>query len=266
MNKCPECGSKDQTTIVNSGELICKKCGLVLDDMPFETNPYVSDAEKRTAEVPYLARAGTQKINGKFVKNSWLMSTREKNMRTARRRLGIMSSKLNLCDKVKQEAYFLFKLAVDKELNVGRDNLSILYACVYGACKLHQMPKTPSEIINRTSLSRTKLLRAYSLIRKGLGLKIGITNMDNFIPRFSSRLELKQTTITKVYEIVNKLEGNPVIAGKHPKTIVASAIYLATIIKKDTRTQREITNATRVIEVTIRKRSKEIADELGIEV
>ncbi len=266
MNKCLECGSKDQHQVHTSGELVCKKCGLVLDDMPFETNPYVSDAEKRTADIPYLARAGTQKMNGKFIKDSWLMSTREKNMRIARRRLGIMSSKLDLCNKVKKEAYFLFKLAVDRELNVGRDNLSILYACVYAACKIHQIPKTPSEIISYSSLSRTKLLRAYSLIKKGLGLKIGITNMDDFIPRFSSRLGLKQTTITKVYEIINKLEGSHVIAGKHPKTIVASAIYLATIIKKDTRTQREITNATGVIEVTIRKRSKEIAEELGVEV
>ncbi len=187
-------------------------------------------------------------------------------MRTARRRLGIMSSKLNLCDNVKQESFFLFKLAVDKELNVGRDNLSILYACIYGACKLHQVPKTPSEIVMHSSLSKAKMLRSYGIIKKGLGLKIGITNIEDFIPRFTSRLNLKQTTITNVYEIINKLESSPIIAGKHPKSIVASAIYLATILNNDPRTQREITNATGVIEVTIRKRSKEIADELGIEI
>lgn len=48
----------------------------------------------------------------------------------------------------------------------------------------------------------------------------------------------------------------------NPTTIVATAIYLATKINNDSFTQREITNATGVIEVTIRKKSKEMLEEI----
>ncbi|MBR9675432.1 hypothetical protein GOV05_00295 [Candidatus Woesearchaeota archaeon] len=45
--------------------------------------------------------------------------------------------------------------------------------------------------------------------------------------------------------------------------MVASALYLASKLNKDDRTQRDIANTTGVIEVTIRKRSKEIAKAIS---
>jgi len=264
MNKCPECKNNEYSIDSKTGEFICKKCGLVIENSPFETNPYINEGVRRTADTPYLVTAGGKAIRGRIIKENWLLSTKEKNLKEAKDKLDLISSQLKLCDKVRNDAYFFFKQAVDKKLNRGRDNLSLLYASTYASCLLHKTPKTPKEITLYSSINKKKLLRSYSILKKGIGLEIETANPEDFIPRFSSILKLKQSTITKAYEIIHKLEGNCVISGWQTKTISACALYLATKLNNDHRPQREVTNATGVIETTIRKRSRKLVEELKL--
>jgi transcription initiation factor TFIIB len=52
--------------------------------------------------------------------------------------------------------------------------------------------------------------------------------------------------------------------GKDPGGIAGAALYIAGILEDDRRTQREIANVSRVTEVTIRNRYKELVRVLGI--
>lgn len=83
------------------------------------------------------------------------------------------------------------------------------------------------------------------------------------VQRFGSRLELKQSTITLAMEIITKLKGSAMMTGKHPKTIVASALYIASKMNDDYRTQRDFANAAGIIEVTLRQRSRELVKIIG---
>jgi transcription initiation factor TFIIB len=47
-------------------------------------------------------------------------------------------------------------------------------------------------------------------------------------------------------------------AGKDPKGIAAAAIYIATKISNENRTQKEISNLAKVTEVTLRMRVKDL--------
>lgn len=129
---------------------------------------------------------------------------------------------------------------------------------------IHCIPKTPREVIKNTGVESKKMLRAYKLLKKNLGLKVCSIDPVDFIPRFGSKLELKQSTITMAIQLVNKLKGNTKMIGKHPQSIVASALYIASKLNKDKRTQRDICHATGVIEVTVRKTAKLIAEALEI--
>lgn len=259
-NICPECGSKKIVCSTRYGEVTCVECGIVLDDSPIEQNPFISEPKKSLAMPSALSIAGTQNIDGKIIKNSWLLSTKEKNLNAAKKNLELISSKLKLTEITNKEAFTIFKLAVDRNLNIGRDNNTLLYASVYAACIMQNIPKTPLEVVAYSGISRAKMLRSYRLLKEKLGLKICKVDPIDFVHRFASRLHLKQPTITLAIEIISKIKDSPYCLGKHPKTIVASALYLASKIKNDYRTQRDIANATGVIEVTIRKRSKEIND------
>ncbi|MBN2880487.1 transcription initiation factor IIB family protein [Candidatus Woesearchaeota archaeon] len=123
---------------------------------------------------------------------------------------------------------------------------------------IHKVPKTPLEIIAYSEIPKKKMLRTYMLLKKNLKLNVHRADALDYLPRFSSRLGLSHNTMREAGEILIRIRGKPITYGKHPETLVASAIYLATRKTGEERTQRDITNATGVIEVTIRKRSKEI--------
>jgi transcription initiation factor TFIIB len=157
------------------------------------------------------------------------------------------------------DANVIFKQAVQAGLNVGRDNLSLLYGSVYASCILHNVPKTPLEVTMYSEISKKKLMKAYRIIKKQLGLRLKTMDPADLVPRFGSRLGLKHETISKALEILGTIRENPLFVGKNPQTITASALYIAAKATGDARTQRDVANATGVIEVTIRKRSKEIS-------
>jgi transcription initiation factor TFIIB len=256
MDRCPECGGFE-IDLCSDG-MHCRNCGLVLDESPIDKE-YIGSSP---SSIPEMAVAGSAPINGNIVRHHFLISTREKNLFKAKKRLAMISSRLRLPSRVEKEANLIFRRAVDKNLNIGRDNASMLYASVYASCILHDIPKTPLEVIAFTSVRKNRMLNAFKVIKKELNLQLDRIDPIDFVQRFGSRLDLKQSTMTLASEIIEKLKKKGLTEGRQPKTIVASALYVSSRINRDYRTQREVANATGVIEVTIRKRSMEIVESL----
>lgn len=262
-NRCPDCGNNETRYVEDQGEIVCTICGLVIEDTEIEKKPYINDNRKSQATQPYLSEAGGQHQSGKIVKSIWLLSTREKNYEQAKKQLEIIGSKLKLSQSVITEANIIYKRATELGLNIGRNNLSILYGGVYAACIIFGVPKTPLEITMHGEISKKKLMKAYRLLKKNLELRTKTINPSDLVPRFGSRLGLKHETISKALEILSTIKDNPLFVGKNPQTITASALYIAAKQTGDDRTQRDVANATGIIEVTIRKRSKEIANSIS---
>ena len=248
MMKCPECGNQDFRT--TDHEVVCGMCGLVLEDSPLEHEP----REIGPSANPALAIAGTFQYDGRVVKTAWLFTTQQKNLHSAKTQISLVTGRLKLPDRVATEALLLFTRATRQGLNKGRDNLSFVYASVYTASLIHGIPKTPLEVTAYSIVSKTKMLRAYRLMTRGLGLRHAPIKPIDLLQRFGSRLELKAATITRAAELLEQHQGQ----GRRPETIVAAALYLAAKENGEARTQREVANTTGVIEVTIRKRTREL--------
>ena len=71
-------------------------------------------------------------------------------------------------------------------------------------------------------------------------------------------------TQTKAIEILEQAESSQLTSGRGPTGLAAAALYVASLITGEKRTQREIANVVGVTEVTIRNRYKEIITELDI--
>ena len=233
-------------------------------DSPIEEKLFKKITQEGVKVIPQLATAGVSFNEGKYVKDHWFLTTRQKNIYKAKKKLSLIASRLNLSKIIETDAYMIFKSAVEKNLNVGRDNDTMLYGCVYTSCLMHEIPKTALEITAFTQTDKNKMLKAYKILKSKLNLNFEPINPIDLVQRFGTRLELKQTTISIATQIINKLTGAPVIAGKNPKTIVATALYIATKMNDDYRTQRDISNTIGIIEVTLRKRTREIMRFLNI--
>jgi len=253
--KCPECGNSNIVNMHN--ELVCKDCGLILEDQPIE-QAQINDVQKEYAHQPYLATAESKIGDGKIFKALWLLSTREKNFRHGIEVIDIIASKFNLTQHVIQESRLIFKKALYTDTTIGRNNRSLIYASVYTACIIHSTPKTAREITLNSEINSTQLMKGYRTIRKKLEIITSPIDPIDLLPRFASKLELKQETISKATEILIKVKEQCILVGYKPESILAGAIYLAGIQSKDPRTQRQISYAIGLTEVTIRKITKEM--------
>ncbi len=88
----------------------------------------------------------------------------------------------------------------------------------------------------------------------------------NCVARIASKIEASEKTKRYAINILRKTEKDEVSAGKDPMGLAAAAIYLAcrnTQVEGDEdRTQRDISLAANVTEVTIRNRYKGIKESL----
>jgi transcription initiation factor TFIIB len=257
MEICPDCGSRN-IGIIKEYEVICKECGLILEDSPFEINTFSKENKTSSASIPILAEAGGSFIDGKYVKNAWLYTTKEKNIKRGNEQIERIGARLKLTEVLVKEARIIYKLAIEKSLTKGRDNLSFIYASVYASCNIHCFPKTPLEIVAFTEMSQRKMLWAYRKLVQSLNLNVNVCNPVDLVPRFASKLQISQKTTSLAIEIVMKMRERNLTAGKSPSTIVATALYLASKLNGEQITQRMVANAVGVIEVTIRKRSREM--------
>ena len=77
----------------------------------------------------------------------------------------------------------------------------------------------------------------------------------------------KKTFLLKLQRVVLKdAAKKELTSGRGPTGVAAAAIYIASILCNERRTQREVADIAGVTEVTIRNRYKELTEKLGIEI
>jgi transcription initiation factor TFIIB len=99
-----------------------------------------------------------------------------------------------------------------------------------------------------------------------LKLKLMPTSPQNYISRFCSELKLSGEVQAKALEILKQADDKELTSGRGPTGVSAAAIYIASILCNERRTQREVADIAGVTEVTIRNRYKELTEKLNIKI
>lgn len=290
---CKYCGSSNVYEDINRGEIICAKCGAVLDEYMIDTTQewraFDSEQMSRRSRTgaPLTAKRhdkgltteigrGTTELfkvpikkRGQYFRlRKWqkrLITSKDRNLSFALGELERLISFLGLPKTLHEEVSELYEKALEKGLVRGRSIESIIAALVYALSREYKSPRTLAEISQATGISKRELGRTYRYISRKLKLRIVPSSAESYIPRFASLLQLKESTEVKATEILRKALKKEVISGKGPCGCAAAAIYIASVLNGERRTQREIADIVGVTEVTIRNRYKEIAQALGIE-
>jgi transcription initiation factor TFIIB len=101
-----------------------------------------------------------------------------------------------------------------------------------------------------------------------LFLNLNPTKPLDFLTSFISELKLTQDCQKVAKKIIKLAEAYGLTSGRGPTGVCAAAIYAASILTKERRTQRKIANISQVTEVTVRNRFSELIEnlELGISI
>lgn len=85
-----------------------------------------------------------------------------------------------------------------------------------------------------------------------------------YVPRFSSDLGVSEEVKMKAKEIIDESAEQGLLSGKSPTGFAAAAIYAASLLCNEKKTQREVAEVAQVTEVTIRNRYQEQIEAIGI--
>lgn len=292
VKRCPECGSLNLSYHHDKGEVICRDCGLVVEDKMVdfdqEWREFDGDtgAQKRRTGSPMSYRQfdkglGTDvgraediyKLDGKtknkfFRLRKWqqrVSTAIERNLKLALSELKRISSFLKLPESVEEESSRIYTLAVQKGLVRGRSMESVVAGAIYAACRKHDVPRTLDELAESSGIDRKEIGRTYRFVIRELDIKILPSNPVDYIPRFASELKLNALTQSKAVEIIEEARSIALTSGRGPTGIAAAALYVAALLHGEKRTQRAVADVAGVTEVTIRNRYKELLSELDLE-
>jgi transcription initiation factor TFIIB len=87
---------------------------------------------------------------------------------------------------------------------------------------------------------------------------------SQYVPRYCAELNLSEAVQIKAKEIIEKTKEAGLLSGKSPTGFAAAAIYAASLLCNEKKTQREVADVANVTEVTIRNRYQEQIKVLGI--
>ena len=296
-NACPSCGGGNLVTDYAHGEIVCKKCGLVISEELLDFGPEwrAFDEEQRSKRsrtggpVKYakLDKGLTTEIDKydrdirggaiqperkaqlyrlrKWQRHSRMSDSFQRNLSIALPELDRMCAYLSIPGNIKEECAMWYRKAVSKGLVRGRSIESVVAAVIYLISRQHQLPKTLDELESASGVKRKDIGRSYRFLCRKLDIKMPIATPMDYVPRFASELGLSGETEAKAIEILEEAREKGIISGRGPTGVAAAAIYLAAKITNDKQTQKGIAGKLiGVTEVTIRNRYEELARALNM--
>lgn len=297
MDVCPECGGRDLSRDYRRAEIVCSKCGLVVDENIVDLGPewrafgyeQIQERSRSGAPMTYLIHDKglstiidwrNKDIHGKDITRhraqlyrlrKWQQRIRisnsiERNLATALTELERVSSRLALPRSVRETTAAVYRKAVKRGLVKGRSIYGVLAASLYTACRQCNVPRTLDEISEASGIDRRDIGKIYRFISRKLGINLNPTTPVNYVPRFGSELGLSSEVQSKAVEILKIAMDLQLTSGRGPSSVCAAAIYIASVLLGEGRTQKEVAETAAVTEVTIRNRYKELVEKLDIEI
>ncbi|WP_415380942.1 transcription initiation factor IIB [Halosimplex sp. TS25] len=292
---CPDCGSEELVKSADRGELVCDDCGLVVEEGTIDPGPewraftHSERQEKSRVGTPttrtmhdkgltttidwrdedaYGRAISSRKRSQMHRLRKWQERIRtkdagERNLQFALSEVDRMASALGVPRSAREVASIVYRRALDEDLIRGRSIEGVATACLYAACRKQGIPRSLEEIADVSRVDRTEIGRTYRYVSKELGLEMEPVDPKRYVPRFCSELDLAEEVQTKANEIIDQTTEQGLLSGKSPTGYAAAAIYAASLLCNEKKTQREVADVAQVTEVTIRNRYQEQIEVVG---
>ena len=270
--RCPECGSAKHFKDYKRGEIVCKSCGLVIEEKIADLGPdwrgfdteqrlarqhngppstYLfhdkglttmidaSDYDSRGSKLSPRSKTRIHRLR-KWDRRFKVNSHVERNLSNSLSDLDRVADQLDLPRNVREGASMIYRSLVENGLTRGRSMECATASAIYISCRQFGVPRTLEEMARVTKHKKKEIGKSYRLIARGLGIHLPPVNAIDYVPRFTSRLGLPGSVEIKAVELLKRMIGLGMPSGKGPVGIAAAAIYAACVLEETNRTQIEI--------------------------
>lgn len=289
--KCPVCNSTSFVEDSETGEIICRECGTVIEEEVVEESggerAFTAEERERKERTgspltytkhdkgisTQIGRGGLSQVSpekrGQYHRiMRWdrrIAESRSRNLRFALSELQKLVDELNLPASVHEESARLYEKALENETVKGRKIEKIVASIVLLVARNQRVPRTLEEVADAADISKRELGKNYRYVAREIGLRIIPARPEDFIPRFGSQLGFSGVTQARAQRVIERVREKDLLSGRSPEGVVAAALYIASLLEDEKRSQKEIADTIGVTEVTIRKGYKEFVEGLGLE-
>jgi transcription initiation factor TFIIB len=201
----------------------------------------------------------------KWQKRTRTKDAGEPNLQFALGEIDRMASALGVPRSVREIASVIYRRSLTDDLIRGRSIEGVATGALYAACRKEEIPRSLEEVSQVSRIERTKIGRTYRRIAWELDLGMKPVDPHQYVPRFCSALDLSEEAHSRANEILEISMAEGLLSGKSPTGYAAAAIYAASLLCNEKKTQREVANVAQVSEVTIRNRYQEQIEAMGIQ-
>jgi transcription initiation factor TFIIB len=293
--KCPRCGKAAMVFDASNGEQICTNCGyvmkekiealgpewrtfskeeggedrartgmpssLAMHDMGLSTVIGVENRDASGRALQSSMKTTLERLRT-WDKRSQMHESVDRNLRQAFGELARLTDKLKVSDAIVERAAYIYRKAVDKKLIRGRSISAMIAASLYAALRDTETPRNLKDLAEISNVKRKELSRSYRLILKELDLRMPVADPIKSVSRIASRAGVTEKTKRRAIEILRRANETGSAAGKDPMGLAASALYIASVMENENKTQKDMAEAAGVTEVTIRNRYKTLKEAL----
>jgi transcription initiation factor TFIIB len=280
---CPNCGDGQKVTDIESGELICTKCGYVIHERVGDEEQDWSvlarePASKLRTSPTSLARSGMglSTIIGRPDRsagsglNAAMRSTfdrlrtwdfrikgqDERSLKRAFVDLDRLRGTLRLSDAIVEKAAYIYRRAQEQGLVRGRTMRAVMGAAIYIVQREMGISGTLDDIIRATNTKEKDLARAYRILIRELDLKVPMVDPVKCVSRIANKANISERTKRKAMNMIYDVVKSGLAAGKDPMGLAASVLYVSCVNSGEVKSQAAIADAAGVSEVTLRKNQR----------
>jgi transcription initiation factor TFIIB len=297
VDTCPECKSKNLVHDYDSGETICGDCGLVLYEQMLDKGPEwrAFTAEEKASKsrvgmptsysihdkglstqisqvdrdafgrkLPLSTRLQMWRLR-KWQIRSRVHSSSDRNLAQAMAELDRLSGKVSISQPIKEKAAVFYRKSLEKGLVRGRSINGIVAAALYAACRKSGAPRSLSEIAEASLVNKKDIARCYRLLLKELDFHMPISDPLTYVSKVAGKCGISGKTQGAAIAILAEARRKRFASGKDPMGMAAAALYIACLQENEKTTQKDISEAAGVTEVTVRNRYKALKKQLNIE-
>jgi transcription initiation factor TFIIB len=191
-----------------------------------------------------------------------LNTSSDRNLNSAFKLLDALKDKLGLSDTIVEKVAYIYRKAQEMGFVRGRSISEVLAAAIYIAHRDLEVPKTMKDIALAINLKRKDIARTYRQLILELDHKVPNPDPLKCIAKVANNTNLSEKTKRHALDIMDKVTENELSAGKNPMGFAATILYISCIKTGENISQKEISNAAGVTEVTLRNRFKDLKSRL----
>ncbi|KAG1653622.1 hypothetical protein FOA52_007628 [Chlamydomonas sp. UWO 241] len=156
------------------------------------------------------------------------------------------------------EAKILYKNVSETKITRGDNRAGIIAASIYMACKMHDVPRSASEIAKAFKIKDCTMTRGCKRFQELAKMSVNTTRTGDFINRFCSKLDLGPGQRAVCHRMVDLADQLGIVSDNTPPSVAAGVILVCSALHDWRVTKKMLADVCGVSQVTIGKCAKKI--------